>query len=288
MFTATRYTFETLEPRQVLSAHALAQGIAALHHDSDHSGGAALIANPHSQHATVNALSASLSDPANSDVSGSVQFISITHRGETKARLLATIHGADPDTIYDVTVAGTVVGQIETNDDGDGHLMLSTNPHGKQQGFPDGFSTHLAAGATVSVGDATGTLASRPGHHGDDDDDGDEDQVRLGAFLSDAANSSLRAVVQFHSETGDDGTETTFRVKVTGADPNTDLEVMIGGVTVGTITTNAAGRGSLVLSSEDGTLPANFPTTVSAGDTVAVGPLSGELNTVTNFGHHRR
>jgi len=66
-------------------------------------------------------------------------------------------------------------------------------------------------------------------------------------------------------------TNKTFLVTITGAGANASLPVLINGTNVGTLMTNAAGVGNLVLLSANNTLPANFPSTLMAGDTITVG-----------------
>jgi len=284
MFARRRgFTFESLEPRQVLSAHAVAQGFAAVQSGFKHDHIPAAIAGnlQGNFHASITALHANLTDPADTSVVGTVNYFSAEHRGDSKALFVAAIRGADANTTYDVAIDGTVVGQITTNANGNGRLIFSSRGRGSTETFPDNFPTDLAAGVTVKIGDATGELNSRFANSGD------ADRIRLASFLSDP-DSSVRATVNFSSETEDDGTtETKMVVKVAGADANTSLDVTIDGVTVGTITTNARGRGTLVLSSEDGTLPATFPATFESGADVTVGTATGSLHDVAHFGRHR-
>jgi hypothetical protein len=71
-------------------------------------------------------------------------------------------------------------------------------------------------------------------------------------------------------------------VGVRGAAANSTLNVSIGGVVVGTLTTDANGNGNLVLSSNpknpgEQPFPANFPSSIAPGTTVSVGTLRGSL-----------
>jgi len=229
--------------------------------------------------ASVTALNAALTDPADASVIGSAQYFSVTNRNNTKAFFMANVRGAKPDTTYDVAIDGEVVGAITTIEDGNGRLVFSTKARGNAKAFPENFPDDLSAGSIVSVGTATGELDSRFSHHEN------EDRVRLIGFLRDS-DGSLLGTVKFSSETEDGETETKLAVKVIGAEPNNDLDVTIDGVVVGTISTNARGRGSLVLSSEEGTLPANFPTTIESGAEVAVGTATASLRELLPFRRH--
>ena len=107
-------------------------------------------------------------------------------------------------------------------------------------------------------------------------------QTSLSAMLTDATNSSASGTVTFTLSKASHGTSTTnFNVDVTGATANSTLNVAIGGVVVGQISTDATGAGSLALASNPtGTqqaLPGNFPTSVSANSVVTVGTLTGTL-----------
>lgn len=72
--------------------------------------------------------------------------------GTENRRFEVEIEGAAASTTYDVSVAGTVVGQITTDADGDGELELKTTPEdADEQPFPAGFVTPQA-GDTIDVG----------------------------------------------------------------------------------------------------------------------------------------
>jgi len=76
-------------------------------------------------------------------------------------------------------------------------------------------------------------------------------------------------------------------VNVTGATASSTLDILVGGTKVGTLTTDATGAGSVVLSTNPtGTQQAftTVPTNVAAGVTVAVDTLSGTLATSTHHG----
>jgi hypothetical protein len=80
---------------------------------------------------------------------------------------------------------------------------------------------------------------------------------------------------------------TQLVVGVRGAAANSTLNVSIGGVIVGTLTTDANGNGNLVLSSNpknpgEQPFPSNFPSTIAPGTAVSVGTLRGSLVAQTN------
>jgi hypothetical protein len=265
-------SFEYLEPRQMLAAHPFALGLAiAAEHANDHAHlpslvSSALAGNSQNEHTN---LIATLSDPADPSVTGTAHFMSLTHHGETTTRFMANIEGAAPNMLLEVKLDGVTVGQIMTDDEGSGHLFLSSNPHGNQQPLPANFPSDVMAGDMVSVGTAAGVL----GTHTDEDEGGEEEAsvVHLSAALSDTTNTAIHGQVKFFSVTQNDTTDKTFLVTITGAGANASLPVSINGTNVGTLMTNAAGVGSLVLLSANNTLPANFPMTVMAGDVVTVG-----------------
>jgi hypothetical protein len=267
-------SFEYLEPRQMLAANPFALGLAiAAEHANDHAHlpslvSSALAGNSQNEHTN---LIATLSDPADPSVTGTAHFMSLTHHGETTTRFMANIEGAAPNMLLEVKLDGVTVGQIMTDDEGSGHLFLSSNPHGKQQPLPANFPTDVMMGDMVSVGTAVGAL----GTHSDDDDDDEGDHeasvVHLSAALSDTTNPAIHGQVKFFSVTQNGTTDKTFLVTITGAGANALLPVSINGTNIGTLMTNAAGVGSLVLLSANNTLPANFPSMLSAGDVVTVG-----------------
>jgi hypothetical protein len=289
------HSFEQLESRQMLSAHPFAHGAAIA---LGHSDPLAHLPTPTATFAAGAAqaqgtlLSAKLSDPANPDVEGSARFVSFTAGGMPFTSLSVSIEGAAPNSMHEVTIKGVVVGTLMTDAEGEGHLTLSSNPHGGQQPLPANFPTGVMAGDMVSVGAAAGKLAVGM-HEGDDDDGGDqnenenenESETHLAATLADPASAAVSGHATFKSETDDGKTETTFAVSITGAAVNAMLNVKLQGTIIGVLKTDANGAGKLVLSSENGTLPANFPTTVMAGDTVMVGAATGALAAIMGGNH---
>src|SRR5262249_38498223 len=113
-----------------------------------------------------------------------------------------------------------------------------------------------------------------------------ESETHLAATLADPTNTAISGRAALKTETDDGTTETTFVVSIKGAAANTMLDVTLQGVMIGMLKTDGTGAGKLVLSSEDGTLPANFPTMVMAGDTVVVGTATGTLAVVMEGGGH--
>jgi large repetitive protein len=96
-------------------------------------------------------------------------------------------------------------------------------------------------------------------------------------------STAATGTVDFDSETNHGKTNSTFSVKVADAAANTTLSVAIDGTSVGQITTDANGNGSLTFKTDphgpkQTAFPANFPATLIAGDKVTVGAdLSGTL-----------
>ncbi len=277
---------ELLEPRNMLSGHALGMGIS--HAFRDFSAPAAAHSEARSEHShgddggSANAatvLSATLSDP-NSSATGTVTYQAGSRCGTTVTQFIVNVTGATADSTLDVAIDGAVVGQLTTDASGNGTLKLSS----KDSTLPDNFPTSIAAGSVVTVGALSGTLAT-PTSSGDDSGDGDgggcshshSSVTRLTAALADSASSATGTATYFTHTKHDGTTVTKFKITVTGAAANTTFDVAIDGTVVGQITTDDTGAGSLKLSSKAGTLPANFPA-VNSGSVVTVGTITGTLS----------
>jgi len=186
------------------------------------------------------------------------------------------VNGAAANSTLPVSLNGTVVGQVQTDASGNGSLTFKTNPHGpNQQAFPANFPTSLVAGATVNVGsNLTGML-----QNGGLKDT--ESQTHLSSDLTGAGTAT--GTIDFTSKTHDGVTTSLLTATVQGATPNSMVPVSINGTVVGQIQTDAGGNGSLVFSTNPtGTqlpFPANFPTTLKAGNAVTIGTLTGTLGT---------
>ncbi len=251
-------TFEQLETRTVLSGCSVAAGvaaglsIAASHHDTSNI--AVLASSRLAGSASVQGtfLSATLSDPNDANVTGHVSFTSIMHNGTTTSVFTANISGAAANTPYEVDINGTSVGTIMTDDSGSGAIALKGS-----------LAVTPAAGDTVSVGTATGTLAVR-GHEGGDE--GDETEVHLTAKLADTTGA-VTGTASFKSETEDGNTESKLAVTINGAAANMDFDVLVNGTSVGTLTTDADGNGSLTVKDPS--------VAIMEGDTIAVGDATG-------------
>ena len=104
----------------------------------------------------------------------------------------------------------------------------------------------------------------------DDDQDVDEDEIELEAELT--GTSSATGEAEFETE----GAQTEFEVEVEDAEANTSYDVLVDGIFVGSLVTDAAGAGSLELSSDPDDdelpLPDNFPM-ISEGVLVEIAGL---------------
>ena len=122
-------------------------------HEGDHEG----------EHGNVTRLVAQLTD-TNSSATGKAVFTTITHAdGTTDQILRVRVTGADANATLDVSVDGTSVGSITTDDNGNGHLILSSNPHNSDVGqLPSGLN--VTSTSTITVGTSiTGTFSSTNG-----------------------------------------------------------------------------------------------------------------------------
>ena len=224
---------------------------------------------------TETELTAQLTDPNNSSALGSIKYEVETHNGTSETELKVAIRGATASSTLDVTIGGVVVGQLTTDANGAGKLVLSSDPTGTEQALPANFPTSIAAGTAVSVGTLAGTLATpeEVGCHA-------ANGTNLSAALTDANGTDTGTII-YHTSTKNGVTTTTLAASVTGATASSTLDVTIGGTIVGQITTDANGAGTLVLSSNPtGTqqpLPANFPTSIVSGMAVSIGTASGTL-----------
>jgi hypothetical protein len=280
-----RPRFEVLEDRALLSAGGLKGHALGLGNGAANSAAALLSAADAEVH-----LTATLSGPTSA--TGTVGFESETEDGKTHSSFKVSVQGAAANAMLPVAINGTVVGQLNTDANGNGSLTFKSNPHGPNQSpFPANFPTSLATGDKVTVGTSlSGTLAAASDHddEGDHDHEGDEDNgTRLTADLT--GSTSATAKVSYQTETEDGTTEASFSVKVHGAAANATLPVAIDGVVVGQVMTDANGNGSLVFSTHphgsEVAFPADFPTSLAAGATVTVGTdLSGTLAVPNHHG----
>ena len=285
-----RLRFEVLEDRALLSAGGLKGHALGLGNGAANSAAALLSAADAEVHLTATLSGATAA-------TGTVGFESETEDGKTHSSFKVIVQGAAASAMLPVAINGTVVGQLNTDANGNGSLTFKSNPHGPNQSpFPANFPTSLVAGDKVTVGtNLSGTLAvaSDHDHEGDHDDEGDHDHegddngTRLTADLT--GSTSATAKVSYQTETEDSTTEAKFSVKVHGAAANAMLPVAIDGVVVGQVKTDANGDGSLVFSTNPHgsqvAFPANFPTSLAAGATVTVGTdLSGTLAVPNHHG----
>ena len=108
-------------------------------------------------------LSTPLTDSSSSATGGAV-YSTHTYDGTTTTRFAVRVRGATADSTLDVAVDGTVVGQIMTDGNGNGSLVLSSDPkNANEQPLPADFPT-VTDGSTVTVGSLSGTMAT--GGHG--------------------------------------------------------------------------------------------------------------------------
>lgn len=104
-------------------------------------------------------LSAALTSATVLTASGTATFGFTTADGAPEFELNVTVQGYTADAVLDVSIDGTVIGQITTDASGNGTLVASTDPtDASELQLPDGLS--ITAGSTVLVAtDLTGTLA---------------------------------------------------------------------------------------------------------------------------------
>jgi len=125
-------------------------------HQGDNEGG------NESDHGSVMRLVAPLTD--NGTSSGKAVFTTVTHADGTTDQILRVhVKGIDAGMSLDVSIDGTSVGSITTDDNGNGHLILSSNPHNSNVGqLPSGLT--VTSTSTITIGTSTsGTFSSTNG-----------------------------------------------------------------------------------------------------------------------------
>jgi len=216
-------------------------------------------------------LSASLTDET-TGAAGTVTYKMSTENGETSLKVSVT--GAEANSALGVTIGDVNVGEITTDANGAGSIVLSSDPTGDEKALPDNFPTSITAGTAVGIGTMTGALVvvnRGGGHHGCHGE-----AAALNATLSDSTTGAA-ATVSYRTS----ASSTNLSVRVTGAAADSSPDVSIGGTVVGQVNTDATGAGKLVLASNPTSnqqpLPANFPTTIVAGTTINVGTMTGSF-----------
>jgi hypothetical protein len=266
---------EELESRELLSAHGLA-------HLSQLTGAAARFASESREAPSLvaqfaahnqvfgalgriasesgrNVLSAQLSN-SDGTATGTATYKIYTEDGVTETEFKLTISGAPANAKLDVLVNGSTSGAvIETDADGHGTLVLSSNPDSDEEQLPEDFPT-IDANTTIAVDALQGTYAAatNPEHHCGGH------AAPLSAQLTDSASGATGTATFTAGKHSAGGSLT---VTVTGTTASTDLDVAIDGSSVGTLTTDDTGAGTVTLND----LTIGNP----AGLTITVGSLSG-------------
>jgi hypothetical protein len=270
-----RLRVESLESRALLAGHSAGASFglanAVLHQDvpsvTAHVASLDSGANVAASQQTV--LTAHLADSnTGSTATGNAVFHTGTDHGQTKSQLAVEINHALDNTTYDVAVNGTALGTFKTNSNGAGHLPLFSNPKGSQAALPSGFTVSAGDSLTITAeGTNNDTLS------GDFAKPTPPQVVNLKAVLTDSQRGTGKGVALYHSVTKNGTTQTELEIVVTNAGRNASLEVFLNGGTtpIGTVKTDAHGRGTLELS--DPSL------IIISGDTIMVGTLTGTFST---------
>jgi hypothetical protein len=230
-------------------------------------------------------LTAQLTSTATT-ATANIQYAQFTANGTATTLLAVQVLGATATDTLTVTLSGVAVGTLTTDANGNGILVLSSNPQGQQQALPANFPTSVASGATVSITDAstlslTGTLAAPPKPTQPPPPPPPTPVANGTVLVAQLTGTGTTATssVQFTQDTVNGTTYTSFSVHVSGAPASDTLSVSIGGVVVGQITTDANGNGTLCLSSnpqgKQSALPTTFPTNVASGTAVSVTDANG-------------
>ena len=158
------------------------------------------------------------------------------------------------------------MGTIEINTCGVGELEFEEDGEPGEAAFPENFPV-LTGGERVRVGPLRGKLES---------DETDSETTLLDADLF----ASFPSCYSGEAELEQDAEGKEFSVEVAGFEPERSLEVIVAGVVVGTIVTDACGIGELEFAKnpdeDELPFPDNFPA-LTGGERVKVGPLKGKL-----------
>jgi hypothetical protein len=312
-----RFRLERLERRDLLCGTMASQAAAAAAHSAAQ---AAPFAQAHTAKAAAESDS-STADQSNEThlfatltnstgvVVGTAFYETEVHGTTTTQELLINVVGGAANASYTVTSGTTNLGTLSTDANGNGRLFLSsTTPSSATSAAHNSTTTKgtlpadftLAAGATIALAStdttvdplngtfaaAAGDLEPGGGHRGDCGDHGTVS--RVAANLTNGDTATGHAV--FTTITLPDGTATQIlRVRVTGADANSKLDVSIDGTSVGSISTDADGNGHLILSSNPdssnvGQLPSGLNVTSTSKITVGTS-ISGTFD-ATSTGNH--
>jgi hypothetical protein len=197
---------------------------------------------------------------------GEVEF---TRDAEGKRAFEVEVAGLPPGREIPVIVDGIVVATLEVDSCGRGELEFADDPEPGEAAFPTNFPTGLR-GNIVRVGPLQGQLRVDP-------DDDDEAVVTLDADLFARMPSCMQGEAEF---TRDAEREREFSVEVEGMESNSSFPVLVKGVRVGTIETDACGTGELEFVDDPDPDETGFPTGFPGGlrdQRVSVGPLRGLL-----------
>lgn len=230
----------------------------------------------------------------------SVVFESGSENGVAQIELEVRVRNSTPSTTLDVVLNSVNVGSVTTDASGNGVLLLAAAPSTTSElplpaNFPD-----VSTATTVQIGTTMSGTMSVPtstnpyvSHEGDSNHEGDSEfdhQRKPGSGSQDHGETQFTSLlagtgaqlgyVQFESESHRGTLRNELGISVNSLTPNAALDVIIDGITVGQILTDADGHGDLDLSSlpvsaRELALPANFPA-IATGSTIQIGTeLSG-------------
>ena len=254
--TQMRLNIEELMPRILPSANPFNMAWGHYAESATHPAFAAFVAGMDSHgrghdHGGENAtFSATLSDAGGA--TGTAFF------NATSGNLTVSVTKAAANTTLNVTVGTTTIGSFLTDASGNGKATFTEA------------ASAIAVGTSVAAGDVTGTFAqgdsaigTPPDSGGGECGHGEHDHGNPGAMFSASLTNATGATGQalFNPTSG------KLTVSVTKAAANSTLNVVVGGNTVGSVTTDAGGNGETTIT-EAGTA-------ITAGTKITVGDLSG-------------
>lgn len=174
--------------------------------------------------------------------------------------LMIQVKGAAVSTTLDVQLDGTSIGSLTTDASGNGSLKLTN------------LTNTVNVSSALTIGDVTGTFSAAPSEY---ESENNEHSGREGHCGGEAAFTAT-----ISNSTGATGTASYFtntnslKVKVTGATASTTLDVQMDGKSIGSVSTDASGNGTVTVKS--------LTSAVTATSTLTVGDLTGTF-TQNNF-----
>jgi hypothetical protein len=207
------------------------------------------------------ALTASVTDSNGNTATVTYQVGKLLGTQESVVKISGDTSAAG--TSVDLTIGGTSLGTVAIDSTGAGTLVVPTSS----------VASSVAAGTTVAVGTLNGSFAASTTTTS-------HEHTSLSASLTDDNGNTATVTYQTGKLLGTK--ESVVTVAGDTTDAGTSVSVAVGGTTIGSVTLDSTGSGTLIVPT------ASVATTVAAGDAVTVGSFSGtfaDSTTSTSSGY---